>query len=193
MIQLYDYILENRLKDELMNCHTIGDKVYKAIRVEGGRYPISFDLLEKNKWYIPEKKPEFNIGDFHWKLDTKVMDFNHKNPYNGHGMGVIVDRYNKSKDYIPLEAISQYKNEDTAETIAAIVDALITMLEEKCPAKKRADYKDIVKDIRKEYLAIYNKLETPPTPEERKRRIQALKDLHGQFNTLPNGTYELKA
>lgn len=192
MKSLFEYIQinEDTKKDRLLNCKTIGDKVYKAIqRFHYGVFVASLSTLEANKWYIPSGELPGRDWEPYYAWERRIDDLKHKNPKNNKPMGVFVDRSTCTN----LSVNSQYKGEDTSESIAACLEILFDILDETIgtPAKKRIEYKDLVKEIRKEYLKLYNEIPCPPDPEERKRMRDAMMNLHGAFPTMPNGTYSM--
>lgn len=192
MKTLFEYIQlnEDAKKDRLLNCKTIGDKVYKAIRrFHYGTFVASLSVLEKNKWYIPSGKLPGHDWEPYYAWERRIDDLKYKNPRNNKPMGVHVDR----SECTNLSVNVQYRGEDTSESIAACLEILFDILDEKIgtPAKKRIEYNDLVKEIRKEYLKLYNEIPCPPDPEERKRMRDDMMNIHGDFPTMSNGAYSM--
>ena len=85
------------------------------------------------------------------------------------------------------------KGEDPAESIAAELNVLFDVMDKEigAPAKKRIEYKNLVKEIRKEWLEKYNEIPCPPDPEQRRAMRAAMMGVHDNFPTMPNGKYSM--
>lgn len=190
----YMSINEDAKKDRIFNVKNDNDKVYMAIRrYFNGVLNVDLADLEKRRWYIPSGRinvPEWQIL---MKWADMVRDLGFKNPYNNKPMNVTIDTTKNSGMYIN---VTHYEsNEDIAESLAVCYEILFDILDELSsePAKKRIYYKDLVKEIRKEWVKKYNDLPTPPDEEERKNMRAALASLHGDFRSgrMRDGVYTM--
>lgn len=168
MKPLIDYLHESRNKDDFYKVKTTTDKYYKALvtgHIFDHNYYLTPSKLIDNKWFKPSHKltvdDEKKIQGMKYELD-RLIGRPSKNPITGKPMGMYIDDFGVE---ITVHVTSQYKGEDSSESLASVIDTLLNLIIKDIPGE-RTDYRTILKDIRKELLKAYNDIPEPMTPAQ---------------------------